>query len=145
MSYESPIMVFSREKLREMQDDAVFTAILEIGVKVDKDELIKAIEYDRDQYDKGYQDGYNADKWISITNAYPDGKGKFLCLVKSTFGTRYEIRSFAPKLSEVDSDFVGEDCPGFYYFDREHGLIEDIYVTHWMPLPEKPKTKGDDN
>ncbi len=28
-----------------------------IGYKVDKDELIKALQYDRQQYEKGYKDG----------------------------------------------------------------------------------------
>lgn len=29
-----------------------------VGFAVDKDELIKALNYDRDQYNKGYRDGY---------------------------------------------------------------------------------------
>ena len=145
MSYESPIMVFAREKIQKMQDDAVFKAILETGVKVDKNELIKALEYDRDQYDKGYQDGCNADKWVSTMDALPEGRGKFLCVVRSPLGVRYDILSFAPNLSKVDDDFGNDDSPGFYYFDRDWGNTEVLGVTHWMPLPEKPKTKEGDN
>lgn len=33
-------------------------AVQRVGVNVDKDELIKALQYDRGQYDKGYADGY---------------------------------------------------------------------------------------
>lgn len=139
MSYESPIMVFAREKIQTIQDDAVFAAILETGVKVDKNELLKALAYDRDQYRMGYEDGSSADKWVSTNDAFPEERGKFLCWVKGPLMEHYKILSFAPKLSEVDSTFKGEDYPGFYHFDGEWGLVEDVYVTHWMPLPEKPK------
>jgi hypothetical protein len=54
--YESPIEVISRQ-MRTQQEDHVYKAVLEVGVNVDKDELIKALKYDRDQYDKGYRDG----------------------------------------------------------------------------------------
>jgi hypothetical protein len=40
-------------------DDALFKAVLKFGVHVEKDELIKALKYDRGQYDKGYEDGYH--------------------------------------------------------------------------------------
>jgi len=36
---------------------ASVSACMKVGVKVDKDELIKALRYDRGQYEKGYQDG----------------------------------------------------------------------------------------
>ena len=34
-------------------------AIRKVGVNVDKGELIKALQYDRNQYAKGYKDGKN--------------------------------------------------------------------------------------
>ena len=43
-------------------DDMVFEAITEVGIEVDRDELIKALAYDREQYEKGYGDGYRAAK-----------------------------------------------------------------------------------
>ena len=39
-------------------DDKCFKAVFEAGFHVDKEELAKALKYDRDQYDKGYADGY---------------------------------------------------------------------------------------
>jgi len=38
----------------------VFSAIRRVGVYVDKDELLRAIRHERDQYANGYFDGYNA-------------------------------------------------------------------------------------
>lgn len=37
----------------------VMKAIRKVGVNVDKGELIKALQYDRNQYEKGYEDGKN--------------------------------------------------------------------------------------
>ena len=64
MSYQSPIEVtmnqvrFEQEKRLEGE---VIRAIQDVGVTVDKDELIKALQYDRDQYCKGFVDGYKGD------------------------------------------------------------------------------------
>lgn len=55
--YQSPIEIISKQMRTEFEDN-VYKAILDYGVAVDKDELIKALRYDRDQYDKGYSDGY---------------------------------------------------------------------------------------
>ena len=41
-------------------DDMVFRAVAEVGIEVDRDELIKALAYDREQYRKGFVDGYRA-------------------------------------------------------------------------------------
>ena len=60
MTYESPIHVYTteiRQKIGEECDRIVFEEIKKVGVEVDKDELIKALNYDRDQYEKGYRDG----------------------------------------------------------------------------------------
>ena len=49
--YVSPIHV------KDKCDNAVFRAVQEVGIEVDKDELLKALQYDRGQYEKGYSDG----------------------------------------------------------------------------------------
>lgn len=59
--YKSPIKAnFAEpiyEQVQDAFDNAVFKAVQEMSIEVDKDELIKALQYDRDQYDKGYRDG----------------------------------------------------------------------------------------
>lgn len=56
--YESPIELI--QKLRKQMDldteNKIVGAVQEVGINVDKDELIKALKYDRDQYAKGYND-----------------------------------------------------------------------------------------
>ena len=54
--YQSPIEIITRQ-MRTQFEDNVFKAIQDYGIVVDKDELIKALQYDRGQYDKGYADG----------------------------------------------------------------------------------------
>lgn len=38
-------------------DNLVLQSCVKVGCRVDKDELEKALRYDRDQYEKGYEDG----------------------------------------------------------------------------------------
>lgn len=54
--YESPVEVFYNQMRTEV-DNHIYKAILDVGVDVDKEELIRAMQYDRGQYDKGYNDG----------------------------------------------------------------------------------------
>ena len=67
--YESPIYVIYNDVLTKLED-GVLKAVQDVGVTVDKQELIKALQYDRDSYRRGYKDGVdhaNAD-WIFRLN-----------------------------------------------------------------------------
>lgn len=58
--YKSPINTVYGEletKLKQTFDETVVSAVQSVGVNVDKDELVKALHYDREQYEKGYRDG----------------------------------------------------------------------------------------
>ena len=58
--YESPINKIVNkmmESITEQREDAIVTTISEtVGFDIDKQELIKALNYDRKQYEKGYKD-----------------------------------------------------------------------------------------
>ena len=61
--YESPVLMFFEndvfEDMKEVRENAVTCFIREkLGVSVDKDELLRALAYDRDQYNKGFLAGY---------------------------------------------------------------------------------------
>ena len=65
--YESPInMVYDavNKNIKQYQDEVENKIVYEIteryAIDVNKDELIKALNYDRDQYNKGYADGKSA-------------------------------------------------------------------------------------
>lgn len=57
--YESPIDKIYKDIQTQMiqQDEKmIMQAVREVGITVDKDELVKALQYDRNQYSKGYID-----------------------------------------------------------------------------------------
>lgn len=60
-NWESPITKIygdiHNEIIRQDEENYMCTIEQAIGYKVDKEELIKALQYDRNQYDKGYNDG----------------------------------------------------------------------------------------
>lgn len=61
--YESPVTIlYDRvaKAANERLEDHIMREIHRVGVVVDKDELIRAMNYDRGQYQKGYQDGKDA-------------------------------------------------------------------------------------
>ena len=53
--YKSPIEVIYGQMQTHLDGD-VIQAVQKYGITVDKDELIKALKYDRDQYAAGYAD-----------------------------------------------------------------------------------------
>ena len=81
--YESPINAYFGE-VKTQFDGAVFKAVQSVGIDVKKDELIKALAYDRDQYERGYYDGLmfrplavtNGDKIRAMTD---EELADFLC------------------------------------------------------------------
>ena len=60
-NWESPITKIYGEIRNEIvrydEENCIFSIEQAIGYKVDKEELVKALQYDREQYDKGYEDG----------------------------------------------------------------------------------------
>jgi hypothetical protein len=54
--YKSPITIITGQIKYEIENE-IYRAVQEVGVSVDKEELIKALQYDREQYIKGYTDG----------------------------------------------------------------------------------------
>lgn len=55
--YQSPIEII-HDNMRMQVEGEVYKAVQRVGVTVDKEELLKALQYDRGQYTNGYKDGY---------------------------------------------------------------------------------------
>lgn len=71
--YQSPIQQYVDDMTMKMENN-VCTAVQKVGIYVDKEELIKALRYDRQQYDKGYADGYS--------NGYEQGRKEAIESIK---------------------------------------------------------------
>jgi len=83
--YTSPISLLISDtalKLQQKVDETIFQAAKSVAPMVDKEELIRALAYDRDQYEKGYHDGVidsrKHGRWVGFPeclkypNAYAD-------------------------------------------------------------------------
>lgn len=58
--YKPPIEAVRREltgKIEQSLEDGIMRILHDIDIHVDKEELIKALKYDRGQYEKGFRDG----------------------------------------------------------------------------------------
>lgn len=55
MTYKSPIEIIN-EKVTEYLENGLMKAVYKADFLVDKEELYKALRYDRDQYARGYAD-----------------------------------------------------------------------------------------
>lgn len=105
-NWESPITKIygdiHNEIVRQDKEHYMYTIEQAIGYKVDKEELIKALQYDRNQYDKGYNDG-----------------------VRETFVEELEnIKAEIKEIEEPDHNFEG-----FYYCNNEVLKIIDNHIS----------------
>lgn len=58
--YKSPVELYVhdiKQQMTEKLEETCYTAVIEYFPNVDKDELIRALRYDRQQYEQGYADG----------------------------------------------------------------------------------------
>lgn len=73
MSYQSPINVIYEDlpmKINEDFENHVIEVVHSYSVQVDKAELIRALSYDRNQYEKGFAEG--RPEHVLISNKYSD-------------------------------------------------------------------------
>ena len=60
--WKSPIEINYDQTFKRVKDDAeniIYQEILNVGVNVDKYELLRALQYDRNQYEDGYRCGFD--------------------------------------------------------------------------------------
>lgn len=127
--YESPVTVQMvqiqkiAQQIEAQRENEITLKISEqIGVNVDKDELKRALAYDRDQYRRGYEDGWRArseviPKWVPVSEKLPDVSQRYLVY------TKYD---------EVMTDFFMGDA-----------FMQGEDIIAWMSLPEPYKEEGE--
>lgn len=144
MSYKSPIAVVQKmgdTQIGKTIDGEIMKAVFEIGVIVDKDELLKALEYDREQYKKGYKDGLNAKKWIPCSERLPEEDGEYLvCYACGDEEDDEKGFMLVPFWTDIEKFGVYQDI-----YDRQTlGFVDSEFyecetVIAWMPLPKPYK------
>lgn len=130
--YQSPIEVICsqvRTQIVEEEERQILKAVHEVGVDVDREELIKALKYDRHQYKKGFEDGKKS-VWVDVNERLPEKNGSYLVMI-SEFGISYHlmIASFANNLRIWTLD-AGENRPGFHLREEE---IKNVVA--WLEIP----------
>ena len=130
--YKSPVELITKQMNTQIED-YVFKAIQEVVVNIDKEELIRALEYDRGQYDKGYRDGLNANKWISVEDKLPDNEDYVLCW--------YEYRIVG---GTHDGEKTGMYGIGYYFkgWTVASEGRRNVIVRAWQKLPIPPRGKN---
>jgi len=143
--YESPINKFIGEMQTQMVKDEEGQLMVRvtqaIGYDVDKDELIKALNYDRQQYEKGYSDGYkygsNVNKWIPVSERLPKIAGVYRV-------TRFYPTNLMNPNYLVDACFF--DGSNTWYDDNRINSERDYAnnVIAWQEDPEPYKAESEE-
>ena len=124
IDYESPIT----QIVSDMQmgyENGVLKAVQNVGFHVNKEELTKALLYDREQYQKGYVDGLNADTWIHCSEKLPkEGVPVLVCNASGKVYIR-QINWISRGRTEIPN-----------WSQNSTGIIA------WQPLPA-PYQKGE--
>lgn len=84
--YKSPIELLVTDiqnQIVKQQDEEIYKAVLHYVPNVDKEELIRALNYDRQQYQKGYLDG----KADAVVHGYWINWGKSETPTYENYGT----------------------------------------------------------
>ena len=129
--YRSPIDMLITDiqhQIAQQQDEEVYKAVVSVGINVDKEELLRALRYDRDQYEKGFADGKaDALRWIPVTERLPEMRDDgFADAFLVTDGSLAHIAYF------VDGNWI---------FTDNGQMKEPMFydVTHWQYLSQPPK------
>lgn len=91
-------------------------------------EIISSIPFVKDDnYEKGYQDGLNADKWVCLEDRLPEDMKEVLVSLKNGFVTMawYRFGEFVPESNMINR------------------FVEENPIIAWQPFPQEPKMKGE--
>lgn len=136
--YESPVETYVKEishKVVEGFDEYTVKSIIECGIRINRDELTRALFYDREQYQKGYADAKAEERWIPLKDGYPEDGTYCLVTIECSYGKSVIMAGFSENFRKWD--FSGEvERKAFYRSDPVWGCIEVGGVVAWKPLPK---------
>lgn len=104
--YESPIEKIYGEiqsQIKRDEENLVYKVNQLISYKIDKEELVKALQYDRNQYQKGYTDGRN--EVLDKIRAEIEKQEKWLLQIGCN---TYNVDIALDAIKSILTDFGGE-------------------------------------
>lgn len=129
--YQSPITLkLPTEKILHDLDEAKETGIVSVvqqmGIDVDKEELFKALRYDRKQYDIGYRDGLFAgtlSTWHNMIDSTPKDGEKVL------LGPIDEDREIYLGVCDLQN--------GLFHLQSTDRTLSFAQVLEWASIPDR--------
>lgn len=120
--YESPINLTQQKISSELEsqiDKDIYKTVTTLGIDVNKEELLKALAYDREQYDKGYYDGLEDGKIMCAerhAKGYDDGyaDAKIIYTGRPEFERRAREMGLRLKVEKNPNGLINPDPkPGY--------------------------------
>lgn len=111
--------------MNEQQEKILMEATRTVGISIDKEELVKAINYDRHQYEQGYDDGFkdglqegsNFIDWISCEDKMPSPNVSVFYYGVDPLGPVWGMGKWNPIKDK---------------WELTIGYLDKSVVTHWM-------------
>ena len=97
--YESPIKIITGQ-IKTNYEDAIYCAVQNVGINVDREELLKALEYDRGQYEEGWKEGFH--------DGYVHGLEIAIIETENIIGRTKKAEKLCAVLKDYKSDKAGE-------------------------------------
>jgi hypothetical protein len=101
--YESPITQIVGKMETKWEDDC-FKVVQSYGFTVNKEELTKALQYDRGQYKRGYEDGYAK----AIEEFTEQIKARAHSTERNDWSADYMISIWESVIDEIAMEMKGE-------------------------------------
>lgn len=98
--YESPIEIITGQ-IKTNYEDGIFRATQYVGINVDKEELLKALGYDRGQYEEGWKEGFH--------DGYVHGLEIAIIETENIIGRTKKAEKLCAVLKDYKSDKAGEE------------------------------------
>lgn len=153
--YESPITGYINQfshQIIEQRDNAIVARIGEqIEMDVNKNELIRALNYDRNQFNEGYKKGYRdaqkkyeeTDKWnvIHTKEDLPKERDWYLGLFKEPDTDFIGLPYICDYVGEVTKGTTNEGWILSHCTDVDNVIdyFRNLICVAWRPLPESCK------
>ena len=98
--YKSPIEIIIGQ-MKTIYEDEIFRAIQNVGINVDREELLKALEYDRGQFEKGWKEGFH--------DGYIHGLEIAIIEIENTIGRTKKAEKLCAILQDYKKDKAGDE------------------------------------
>lgn len=113
-------------EITELKLDHIIAQLkLKCDIDFDKNELIRALNYDRNEYYKGFSAGYLSERWIDVNITLPEKNNPVLifcgldeCIYKAYYNKKNEC-------------WISVETNRYFNFST---------ITHWQSLPNPPES-----